>query len=1052
MKSKLNHISDLKPGVKGDLFLQRGAASILSPAREGNFLTGRIRTSAIGFIRVLILALIFCAPGRLLGDSITATITVDNGYAFGFGDTNGIFPGQFYGGIDNCSPQAIFGNCYVFVPPDNPSTDDGPEIYNITANWTNYLYIVAWSDDGGLQGTVASFTDNDTGITVGTSPAWPWQVFATGTNWAPNCSNVGAHGPPLTGFKYAINNQIAIADAGSGGPGTSVTWIGNTATPNGRLDFSGEFNGNIYFDALPSCMPPSATWMEYNPEPANPDCNPFSWGSVPDYTSIPNFLREYLIYRVGPIGQIFTTSNTCNNGCIAIINPNGITVTTCSNSLPVTYLAHAIDNCCSNYTLTSIPASGSDFPLGTTTVTSTVTDTCGHTNNCTFTVTVIQNTNAPIIYGCPINIIVCGTNGCGAMPDVTSEVQAVAAIGGANVVVTQSIPPGTVLCSNTNVIFTVSDACGDATNCTVPCILDTNSPAIIYCPTNITICISSNGCGPMPDATGQVLATTVVGGPVVVTQSIPPGTLICNDTNVTFTFTDNCGNATNCTVPCTLFNCTNCMQIQCWTNIVVTSCTNLPVYYNPTAVDVCCSNWFTYCSPPSGSIFDVGTTQTVLFAVLDACGNSNGCTFTVTVNSSYLQVQTPGNILINSCTNVLVAYPQLVVSDPCCGTNWNVVYDPPSGTSFAPNTHTLVNWFLYDCASGTNFAAANSFLVSVSCTNCCVGPITNYTVTVVKGSNYLADCLCQGTSNTLADVLPSVPAGTEVYFWNPTAGQFNNPPDTFTATGWSPGTEPMVPGEGFLLVSFTNQYHLTIYGIDPGCGPGCTPLGCASPTVLAGDYGLEPNPADFCDLFCCLPASGTEVRVWDAASQSFTAYTYNGAWSPPAGPPALPVGYSEFVSVDNSLPVIFACPTNIVICTNGDGCGPMPDARPQVQATESTGITQSIAPGTLICSDTNVTFTITNACGYATNCVVPVTLINCGLGGAVMTSTFGGGNVNSFVLNWSTNGLAPNFWQVQYSTDLFNWTFYGVTNPVLVSPFTIPITASQGFYRLVHTN
>jgi hypothetical protein len=29
-------------------------------------------------------------------------------------------------------------------------------------NWINYLYIVAWSDDGGYQGTVAGFTDNDT--------------------------------------------------------------------------------------------------------------------------------------------------------------------------------------------------------------------------------------------------------------------------------------------------------------------------------------------------------------------------------------------------------------------------------------------------------------------------------------------------------------------------------------------------------------------------------------------------------------------------------------------------------------------------------------------------------------------------------------------------------------------------------------------------------------------------------------------------------------------------------------------------------------------------
>jgi hypothetical protein len=341
------------------------------------------------------------------------------------------------------------------------------------------------------------------------------------------------------------------------------------------------------------------------------------------------------------------------------------------------------------------------------------------------------------------------------------------------------------------------------------------------------------------------------------------------------------------------------LQIQCWTNIVLSSCTNLPVFYNPTATDLCCSNLFTFCTPPSGSTFNVGTTQTVTFGAADACGNSNSCTFTVTVNPSYPRVQTPGNLVIYSCTNVPVVYPPLVVNDPCCGTNWSVVYDPPSGTSFAPDSHTLVNWYAYDCNSGTNFFAANSFLVSVVCTNCCEGPITNYTVTVVKGTNYLADCLCQGVSNMLAEVIPSAPDGTAIYFWNTAVGHFN-PPDIFTGGAWQKGTESMSPGEGFLLVSLTNQYQLTIYGINPGCGGGCSPLDCFSPTVLIGDYGLDPNPVDICELVCCPPVTGTGVQAWNATSQSFATFAFNGGWSPPPGPSPLPVGYSEFVSVNTS--------------------------------------------------------------------------------------------------------------------------------------------------------
>ena len=88
----------------------------------------------------------------------------------------------------------------------------------------------------------------------------------------------------------------------------------------GRLDFSAfQFNGNSYAYPLPSCIAPGSLWMEYNPEPANPACNPFSWGSVPDY-STPNFLREYLIYRIGPLGNLVRTN------CFSVECPTDKTV------------------------------------------------------------------------------------------------------------------------------------------------------------------------------------------------------------------------------------------------------------------------------------------------------------------------------------------------------------------------------------------------------------------------------------------------------------------------------------------------------------------------------------------------------------------------------------------------------------------------------------------------------------------------------------------------------------------------------------------------------
>jgi len=273
---------------------------------------------------------------------------------------------------------------------------------------------------------------------------------------------------------------------------------------------------------------------------------------------VPGGSENYSYYYIDDVSVVDTTPciNTCTAGCITISNPNDIVVTTCSNSMTVNYVVGVVDTCCNGcVTLVSDPPTGYNFPLGTTTVSNTATDTFGNSNSCSFTVTVIPNTNSPVI---------------------------------------------------------------------------------TVCPTNIVVCLSSNGCGYLPDVTSQVQATGLTSGSVVILQSIPPGTPIYNDTNITFAIANasGCGNAITRTVPCLLTDCSGsnrCFQVDWPTNIVVVSCTNIPVFYQPTVFD-CCSNHDFVCSPTNGSWFSPGTTNTVLCAVTDTCGNSNGCSFTVTVN------------------------------------------------------------------------------------------------------------------------------------------------------------------------------------------------------------------------------------------------------------------------------------------------------------------------------------------------------------------------------------------------------------------------------------
>jgi hypothetical protein len=58
----------------------------------------------------------------------------------------------------------------------------------------------------------------------------------------------------------------------------------------------------------------------------------------------------------------------------------------------VNFTATATDNCTVPPTVVCTPASGSSFPLGTTTVTCTATDVSQLMSTCSFTVTVVQST------------------------------------------------------------------------------------------------------------------------------------------------------------------------------------------------------------------------------------------------------------------------------------------------------------------------------------------------------------------------------------------------------------------------------------------------------------------------------------------------------------------------------------------------------------------------------------------------------------------------------------------------------------------------------------
>ena len=196
--------------------------------------------------------------------------------------------------------------------------------------------------------------------------------------------------------------------------------------------------------------------------------------------------------------------------------------------------------------------------------------------------------------------------------------------------------------NSTNVVEVVAtDVCGNgATNFfTVvvlpgPNCLPTNPPCISILCSNLVAYTCNNNCVPVPyTATATDRCCPASGATLVFNPPpgfcFPPGTTV-----VKVTANDQCGSfATNSfTVTVLPGNCSSngCIALQT-TNIVVYACSNSAVVnYTAPFTDRCCSNAVLSFSPPSGSLFPVGSTP-VTATVSDRCNNTFSKVFTVTV-------------------------------------------------------------------------------------------------------------------------------------------------------------------------------------------------------------------------------------------------------------------------------------------------------------------------------------------------------------------------------------------------------------------------------------
>jgi len=221
-------------------------------------------------------------------------------------------------------------------------------------------------------------------------------------------------------------------------------------------------------------------------------------------------------------------------------------------SAVVSFSATASDNC-SGATVSCIPASGSVFPKGVTTVSCMATDASGNQSApCSFTVTVNDN-QAPTV-GCPANIArATDANLCSAVVSFAAPT------------VSDNCPGvGTPVCNPpsgsafpkgiTTVTCAVQDASGNQSACSFTVTVnDTQAPTLVCPPNQVAAIVGPTG------------STVVVNYPSpLYSDSCPGASVVCSPpsgsafpvglTTVTCAATDASGNQTVCSFIVTTFN------------------------------------------------------------------------------------------------------------------------------------------------------------------------------------------------------------------------------------------------------------------------------------------------------------------------------------------------------------------------------------------------------------------------------------------------------------------------------------------------------------------
>ena len=585
------------------------------------------------------------------------------------------------------------------------------------------------------------------------------------------------------------------------------------------------------------------------------------------------------------------------------------------------------------------------YPLGTTTVTWTITDGSGNTATCTQNVTVLD-TQLPVIT-CPTNITIpadagiCATAIVALGTPTTSDNCSILSISN------NGVAPYSL--GTTTVTWTIIDGSGNSATCSqTVTVIDTQLPTIT-CPAPVAVFADGGSCV----ATLVALGTPTTGDNCSIASIVnnAPVSYPLGMTTVTWTITDGSGNVATCTQTVTVTD-NQLPTIACPANVTVNAgfglCSaNTVALGTPVTTDNCSVASVTN---NALAVYPVGTTN-VTWIVTDGSGNTASCVQTVTVlDTQNPTIVCPAPITVPADFGTCTALASgVTLGTPTTTDNCSIVSVTNNAPVSFPLGNTTVTWTVTDASGNT---ATCTQIVKVTDTQLptiiCPASVSVF----ANAGSCIATGVVLGTPTTadncsIASVVNNAPItyplGLTTVTWTITDGSGNVATCTQTVTV----TDNQLP-------TITCPVAVTV----PANIGTCTATGVA--------LGL-PTTTDNCSV----------ASVTNNAPATYPLGATNVTWVVTDGSGNTASCVQVVTVLDTQFPVV-TCPANITVNSNFGSCVAtgVVLGSPITSDNCSVASVTNNAPGTFNLGTTNVVWTVTDGSGNVSTCTQTVTVLD----------------------------------------------------------------------------